>query len=626
FKGLVPRSVKTDGLEVYCEKRFITVTGRRWKEAPPEIRPNPDLLAELLQAGVPKIETPPKDTLDICAVAEALKPGFLSTLRRCGKQLQGSHPVHGSTTGMNFTLWPEGNCFYCFRHGVGGGPVQLAALLLGVVDCEELGKRGRMGLSDEELGATLVELRKRGLLKGPPVPAEVRRMREEEDKLLESLDPETIRAATKPIGLDEVKRVLDQVIVKDDANKLLVFLGGISAYSPSPLNIILSGPSSSGKTYITLSVMELFPPSDQIILGYTSPTAFFHDVGTWDDERKAITVDLNHKLLVFLDQPHFELLERMRPFLSHDKKEILIKITDKAEKKGLRTKNVILKGWPAVFFCAARFSIDEQEKTRALVLSPEMDKEKFEKAAFLAAWKMGDPEGFRTSMQSHLERNLLKYRILLLRREMQSGKIKGVKVPFHEDFVREFLRTRGVKVRTPRDIQHFFNLAKAMTMLNLWSRSVDDDGYLVMEKSDLDAVAQVYERVWEAQESGLPPFLLQVYRDVLLPLANGGPGEGIKVDTALRRFHEVYGYTMRKDKFVQEIVTPLEAAGYVRYGPDPEDARSRVIWVDGIKHLPNQNSGLMKPEFYGGDRDGGQGGGGAQAEVWFREGGEVRGR
>jgi P4 family phage/plasmid primase-like protien len=56
-----------------------------------------------------------------------------------GKQLWGSHPVHGSTTGHNFWVNPEKNAWFCFRHWVGGGPISLIALLEGLVkDCFEV--------------------------------------------------------------------------------------------------------------------------------------------------------------------------------------------------------------------------------------------------------------------------------------------------------------------------------------------------------------------------------------------------------------------------------------------------------------------------------------------------------
>jgi hypothetical protein len=52
------------------------------------------------------------------------------------------------------------------------------------------------------------------------------------------------------------------------------------------------------------------------------------------------------------------------PLLSHDKKEIAIKITDKTQKNGTKTKNILLRGYPSVIFCTAGLRIDEQEATR----------------------------------------------------------------------------------------------------------------------------------------------------------------------------------------------------------------------------------------------------------------------
>jgi len=56
-----------------------------------------------------------------------------------------------------------------------------------------------------------------------------------------------------------------------------------------------------------------------------------------------------------------------------------MKITDKTQKFGLKTKNVLLRGYPSVIFCTAGLKIDEQEATRFLLLSPEINQEKSEK-------------------------------------------------------------------------------------------------------------------------------------------------------------------------------------------------------------------------------------------------------
>jgi hypothetical protein len=80
--------------------------------------------------------------------------------------------------------------------------------------------------------------------------------------------------------------------------------------------------------------------------------------------------------LIFLEQPHIDLLTRHRFFLSHDKKESLQKINNKTQKHGLKAINDLLKGFLSVFFCIAGLKIDEQEATRFILLSPETSQKK----------------------------------------------------------------------------------------------------------------------------------------------------------------------------------------------------------------------------------------------------------
>ncbi len=46
---------------------------------------------------------------------------------RANGDIQGSHPIHGSTTGMNFSINPKKNVWHCFRDGVGGDPISWIA-------------------------------------------------------------------------------------------------------------------------------------------------------------------------------------------------------------------------------------------------------------------------------------------------------------------------------------------------------------------------------------------------------------------------------------------------------------------------------------------------------------------
>lgn len=98
-----------------------------------------DLVSEILGDYLP-IELPHQDCYDT-DITKILEVAGIN-LEAHGKQLQGPHPVHGSTNGKNFSVCQEKNCFFCFRHQVGGGPIHLVALLEELIDCETLRNKG----------------------------------------------------------------------------------------------------------------------------------------------------------------------------------------------------------------------------------------------------------------------------------------------------------------------------------------------------------------------------------------------------------------------------------------------------------------------------------------------------
>lgn len=54
-------------------------------------------------------------------------------------EIQGSHPIHGSTGGMNFTINQSKNTWHCYRCDSGGGPLEWLAVSEGIVSCDEAG-------------------------------------------------------------------------------------------------------------------------------------------------------------------------------------------------------------------------------------------------------------------------------------------------------------------------------------------------------------------------------------------------------------------------------------------------------------------------------------------------------
>lgn len=107
----------------------------------------PDWLLAMVKKGNPKTGsvsgkglpsesiTKRRDT-EVC-IHRLLTAQQLSLLHNEGTMLIGNHPVHGSTTGRNFTINLNTNRWHCYRHQSGGGLLELSAVLTGICRCEE---------------------------------------------------------------------------------------------------------------------------------------------------------------------------------------------------------------------------------------------------------------------------------------------------------------------------------------------------------------------------------------------------------------------------------------------------------------------------------------------------------
>ncbi len=382
-----------------------------------------------------------------------------------------------------------------------------------------------------------------------------------------------LETAFSPISLKELLDILGRTIKKDEANKLITFLCELSAYTEdAQFNIINNAPSSSGKSYIPTEVSALFPAEDVLAIGYCSPTAFFHDVGQYVKEVRGYVVDLSRKILIFLDQPHTLLLQHLRPLLSHDKKELLLKITDKSQKAGLRTKNVLLRGFPAVIFCTSNLKIDEQEATRSLLLSPETHQEKIREAIHQRADKEADAETYHAWLESDASRQRLKARIAAIK----AAGITHIKIPdVHLVKERFFLDRATLKPRHMRDIGRVMSLVKAWALLNLWHRN-RTGSVIEANREDIEEAFRLWDQVAKSQELNLPPYLYDFFHEVLLPLYLS-KGSGLTRQEILQGHYRLYSRFMPDFQLRQQVLPMLEAAGLIVQEADPQDRRRMLV-------------------------------------------------
>ena len=388
-----------------------------------------------------------------------------------------------------------------------------------------------------------------------------------------------LREKFKDIGIEEINNILGLTIKNDDTNKLITFLAFITAYSEdSQLNISFNSPSSTGKSYIPLEISALFPKEDVLKVGYSSPTAFFHDKGEFKKEIRGYLVNLSRKILIFLDQPHQLLLQHLRPLLSHDEKEIVLKITDKTQKFGLKTKNVVIKGFPVVIFCSAGLKIDEQESTRFILLSPEISKEKIMKGIEHNLEREKDREKYIKSLEENPERNLLKHRIL----EIRNSKIKDVIIQDDKELI-NLCNRKKLQPRSMRDIRKVVGLIKAFALLNFFYREIRGRN-IVANEEDIKNGIELWEKISLYQEKGLPPYIYHFYKDVIVSAYNEKNNnieedeEGLTINEILQFHYRIYETSMPEWKLKREIFPMLSMAGLIKEEKDPDDKRQKLIY------------------------------------------------
>jgi len=395
---------------------------------------------------------------------------------------------------------------------------------------------------------------------------------------------EKLKALEKPLTIEELQKILDTTIKSDSANKVITFLGMLLTYTDcEQINLGFLAESSTGKSYIPLEISWYFPPEDVMKLGYASPTAFFHDWGkiqtleSFEGLREAkIFVDLANKILIFLDMPHPGLLERLRPLLSHDEREIEVRITDRTQKYGMKTKTVVVRGFPTVVFCSANEGLNEQEQTRLLLLSPEKTQEKLWEALLLKLEREGDRQAFSRYMESEPSRCFLRARV----QAIKSANVKHIVIP--EDLRREVLKKfmegrKWLLPRNLRDVSRLLGLIKAHALLNLWHRERHGDT-IIVNMEDVEAGFKLYRSVAEANELGIAPELLEVYKAI----EADGKEDGYTItefqQLYMKTFHKPIGY----DKARKMLVT-LASAGLLAEDVDSKDKRRTRYLRLGVK-------------------------------------------
>jgi len=366
---------------------------------------------------------------------------------------------------------------------------------------------------------------------------------------------------------ERINRVLDLLVAEDQITKKLTFLTMVSSYGNDSLNIALSGPTSSGKSFVPLQISELFPTEDIIKVAYASPSAFFHDYGTVR-ENGTISIDFRRKILLFLDSPHHALIERLRPVLSGDDPIINIKICDRNERMGLRTKNIQIIGRPATVYCSANLLFDAQELSRFIFVSPGVDQSKIEKALDMTLRRSANYKSYQDSIVNNSDFLWLKKRI----EEIKNLNVSNIILPDNVlDLSKKFLDLNRIgKPRVLRDAKRICSIAKAIALINFEKRKIEGETIWAAE-SDIEQALELWNRICEEQYLGVSPYLLNIYKEIIMPFV----GERkVKKTGLINEIAQNPKVGLQEWEIRQRILPALTNAGLLL-----EEKEGKLIWI-----------------------------------------------
>jgi hypothetical protein len=245
--------------------------------------------------------------------------------------------------------------------------------------------------------------------------------------------------------------------------------------------------------------------------------------------------------------------------------------------------------------------LDEQEATRAILLSPETSIEKVKEGIHMATHRSANKVEFLANVESSPERRQLKDRVLAIKLEH----VDDIIVPNPNEIERRFLsHVQSTKPRHQRDVSHLLSIIKCIALLNVWFRR-DESGNIVAKQVDVDQGFEVWQKINKSQELNIPPYTYEFYKKFIVPIyleKNAGLNRntttidndlGVSRKDIMHFHYKLENRLVNDDILRRQILPMLEAAGLITQEKDPNDKRNKLIFPQ-----------LIEPEQYSGERGG----------------------
>jgi DNA-binding transcriptional ArsR family regulator len=312
------------------------------------------------------------------------------------------------------------------------------------------------------------------------------------------LTPEELKARQQELWtkcrhiaeLDDIFAAAEEMVhalgvVGESALIRLVYAAGSSRILSNPINPLVKGASSGGKSFVSGNVLELFPSEDVIAMSSSSALSLVYREG-----------GLSHKIISVFEATPLQREDNsifamnLRCLMSEGRIIHEVTVRDEDAEHGFSTHRIEREGPIALIVTTTADSIHEENETRMLSFrvteTPDHTTAIFGGLAKIAAGKA--------------DRGLDLEPWLDFQRWLTLGPPKAV-VPFAEELVTEI---KPLMVRYRRDVGSLLSLIKTSAIVHQATRELDDEGCVIAKLDDYANVRGIMSVVM-TQSAGKAP-------------------------------------------------------------------------------------------------------------------------
>ena len=382
----------------------------------------------------------------------------------------------------------------------------------------------------------------------------------------------------RPELLSFIDRTIHHHLAGETSNALLTFLAMVSTKTVEPSTLRPTGESSIGKTFLVTRVAKLIPEDMKVVRKGFSEKAVWNKGKPLKDHDDRRVWNLHNKVIILLEEETSEeFLEQFRPVLSHDEKKITYEVTN-TESKSRETLKVDIHGWPSYIGMRVGDNMDDQEDTRAMKMTPDSGKAKYDKAVSWDAHKRETPwidkkRKSDTEIAKKIVSMLDRYKIL---------------IPFRTEMQKHFPTERR---RHMRDWTQFQSLVEAMTVLHQKQRpkiEIEGEEYLIAHPDDVKSVIMIARDALAETLHGLDSRLRTFWRHMRkVGKINGYKG-------LLREYKNCFGEETSKTTLREKYISKLEDIGMVRVDEGSGSKSSEIEATGTMTTMTSQLDNLVK--------------------------------